>query len=71
MVRQFHYKILKSMGRFRILQLFIILVVFVVAPPHGAITTYQGKLARTVEVSIPVKRAVFLISYELIPIMGI
>ena len=33
--------------------------------------TYRDKLGRTVTVPVPVKRAVFLISYELIPVLGV
>jgi iron complex transport system substrate-binding protein len=38
------------------------------SPPS---VTYRDKLGRTVTVPVPVKRAVFLISYELIPVLGV
>jgi iron complex transport system substrate-binding protein len=40
------------------------------AAPTGSVA-YRDKLGRTVTVPVPVKRAVFLISYELIPVLGV
>ncbi len=39
------------------------------APPGSV--TYKDKLGRSVTVALPVKRAVFLMSYELIPVLGV
>ena len=38
------------------------------SPPS---VTYRDKLGRSVTVPVPVKRAVFLISYELVPVLGV
>ncbi|MCX8118456.1 MAG: ABC transporter substrate-binding protein [Desulfobacterota bacterium] len=38
---------------------------------HATTITYSDKLGRPVTVSVPVKRAVFLISYELIPVLDV
>ena len=64
-------KNLKQIGKAWILHLLLILVVFGPGLANGATATYRDKLGRVVTISIPVKRAVFLISYELIPVMDI
>jgi iron complex transport system substrate-binding protein len=38
------------------------------SPPS---VTYRDKLGRSVTVTVPVKRAVFLVSYELVPVLGV
>lgn len=47
------------------------MVLMVAATLEAAAITYTDKMGRVVHVPIPVKRAVFFISYELIPALGI
>jgi iron complex transport system substrate-binding protein len=69
MVRVSHAKILKWVASFLLTALLIITWGRADAAPTGSVT-YKDKLGRTVVVPLPVKRAVFLISYELIPVLG-
>ncbi|HET6460666.1 MAG TPA: ABC transporter substrate-binding protein [Syntrophales bacterium] len=45
--------------------------VFSAAALHAETITYKDKLGRTVSVSLPVRRAVFFQTYELIPALGV
>ena len=45
--------------------------VFSAAALHAETITYKDKLGRTVSVPLPVRRAVFFQTYELIPVLGI
>ena len=49
----------------------ILLLFMVAAPLQAATVTYTDKMGRIVHCPCPVKRAVFFISYELIPALGI
>lgn len=49
----------------------ILILLVMEAAVHAATITYTDKLRRTVTISVPVKRAVFLITYELIPLLDI
>jgi iron complex transport system substrate-binding protein len=51
--------------------LIVLLAVTAAASSEAAVVTYTDKLGRSVTVSVPVKRAVFLLTYELIPALGI
>lgn len=54
-----------------IFALIVVLAVTAAASLEAATVTYTDKMGRTVTVSVPVKRAVFLLTYELIPALGI
>ncbi|MEW6215224.1 MAG: ABC transporter substrate-binding protein, partial [Nitrospirota bacterium] len=49
----------------------LLFVMIVVASSEAATITYTDKLGRKITVSVPVKRAVFFITYELIPALDI
>jgi iron complex transport system substrate-binding protein len=70
MVRDSHAKILKWVASFLLTALLIITWGRSDAAPTGSVT-YRDKLGRSVTVPLPVKRAVFLISYDLVPILGV
>lgn len=55
----------------KIFTLIVVLAVTAAASLEAAVVTYTDKMGRTVTVSVPVKRAVFLLTYELIPALGI
>ena len=70
MVRDSHGKILKRVASFLLAVLLIAAWGWADAAPTGSVT-YKDKLGRSVTVPLPVKRAVFLISYDLVPVLGV
>ena len=48
-----------------------LIVILLAVSAQGATLSYTDKLGRVVKVSVPVKRAVFFESYELIPALGV
>ena len=70
MVRNRYGKILRGGAAALLAALLIIPWGRADAAPTGSVT-YRGKLGRSVTVPVPVKRAVFLISYELVPVLGV
>ena len=69
MVRNRYGKILRGGAALLLAALFILPGGRAAASPGSV--SYRDKLGRTVTVPVPVKRAVFLISYELIPVLGV
>ena len=69
MLRNRYLKILKAAAS---LLLAVLLVAWgrADAAPTGSVT-YKDKLGRTVVVPLPVRRAVLLISYDLVPVLGL
>ena len=70
MVRDSHGKILKRVASVLLAALLIVAWGRADAAPTGSVT-YKDKLGRSVTVPLPVKRAVFLISYDLVPVLGV
>jgi iron complex transport system substrate-binding protein len=70
MVRDRYAKILR--GGAALLAAFVVLphVGAAFAAPTGSII-YKDKLGKEVAVSLPVRRAVFLVAYELVPVLGV
>lgn len=48
-----------------------VILAFSAVPVHAAAVTYRDKLGRTVRIALPVQRAVFFQTYELIPALGL
>ncbi|MDD5451196.1 MAG: ABC transporter substrate-binding protein [Desulfovibrionales bacterium] len=48
-----------------------LIVLFLASASWAAVITYKDKIGRTVKIPVPVKRAVFFQTYELIPALGI
>ena len=70
MVRDRHGKILRSVACCRLLAALLIAAWGrATCAPTGSVT-YKDKLGRSVTVPLPVRRAVFLISYDLVPVLG-
>ena len=69
MVRDSHGKILRSVACFLLAALLIAAWERATCAPTGSVT-YKDKLGRSVTVPLPVRRAVFLISYDLVPVLG-
>jgi len=56
----------------RLLFIFVLFPVLLsVSVLHAEVITYKDKLGRTVSITLPIKRAVFFQTYELIPALGI
>ena len=70
MVRNRYGKILKALVATLLVALFIAAWGRASAAPTGSVT-YKDKLGRSVVVPLPVRRAVFLISYDLVPVLGV
>jgi iron complex transport system substrate-binding protein len=70
MVRDSHGKILRRIASFLLTALLIITWGRATCAHTGSVT-YRDKLDRSVTVPLPVKRAVFLVSYDLVPVLGV
>ena len=70
MVRDSHGKILKRVTSILLTALLIAAWGRAHSAPTGSVT-YKDKLGRVVTVPLPVRRAVVLVSYDLIPVLGV
>ncbi|MGD0229357.1 MAG: ABC transporter substrate-binding protein [Syntrophorhabdales bacterium] len=71
MVRNRYNKILRGGAAAVLVAALLVLSGGRAASASPASVTYKDKLGRSVTVPVPVKRAVFLISYELVPVLGV
>ena len=71
MVRNRYGKILRGGAAVVVVAALLVLSGGQAEPASPPSVTYRDKLGRTVTVPVPVKRAVFLISYELVPVLGV
>jgi len=71
MVRNRYGKILRGGAAVILVAALLVLSGGQAEPASPPSITYKDKLGRSVTVPVPVKRAVFLISYELVPVLGV